>query len=600
MGRKLNERAEESRRSELHQRLMTLMLARVILSLGVGLCFLYLVRASSFSPLYSEERIPLIVVVFVTIYLGNLGFIFALKHLRRNLIALAFSQLATDCAGASGLIYLTGGFESPLIFLFALYVTMGAIALSRQGAWFVVVLSAGGLALLCVHEIASIEFERGGGMRALRYTLSSGLYHLGLLSFIAMLTGYISEQARVAQLKLSFANTNMRSIERLNEHLLTSVHNGIIYCDPQGLIQITNRSAERLLNRRAADLLNQPLQEIFEHLPSELSPKSLSEHFNAQTHGVMTHGVTTYLESGDAYSWSEEYCQDPELKVALNVTLDLTLSMVKSTDETPQGWALILHDVTLRKRLEARNERRERLASLGEVASQIAHEVRNPLAGMLSSLELLRTHYEAQVGASSKAVGSGSGHTLDLKLIDIIEREAQRINGLTTSLLNLTRPPRAQPVDVDLTALIAEFTALEPDRIDSTLDAEFDQPFIVHVDPDHIRQVLWNILRNAWEAGSDRVEISATHRELTSVGNVILWEVTVDIADRGVGFSEDITNLDDLFKPFWSDKDQGTGLGLAISRSLIEAQEGMLTARRRPGGGAVFSITLPSVAPDGP
>ena len=130
-------------------------------------------------------------------------------------------------------MFLTGGMESPIIFLFAIHVLMGAVALYRQGAWFVVILAMGIFALLCAHEIASLIFQRGASLRTLRYILTNGLYQLGLLSFTAVLTSYLSEQTRVAQLRLSFANADMKTLKLLNEHLLLSVHNGIIYLKPK-------------------------------------------------------------------------------------------------------------------------------------------------------------------------------------------------------------------------------------------------------------------------------------------------------------------------------------------------------------------------------
>ena len=579
----------------LKQRLTWLMLARVVLSVGIGLSFVFL-RATTLGPIYSDARTPIIMITFVMIYLCNLAFIYGLGWVKRHYVGLAFCQLAVDCISSGWLIYLTGGLESPLIFLLALYVTMGAIALYRQGAWFVVVLCSGALALLCAHEITQIDFERGRGMRVLRYVLTSGLYQLGLLSFIAMLTSYLSEQVRTAQLKLSFASADMKTLRRLNEHLLTSVYNGIIYCDPQGRILIMNQAAERFLGRVAAKLINTPIQDVFQRLPLQLTLPELETHIH----------VTSTLMNEGVYSWSEEYELEhissdtlaPNRALSpsfthhhtLKLTLNITLSRMsdEADSEQTRGWVFILQDITQRRRLEARNERREHLASLGEIAAQIAHEVRNPLAGMLSSLELLRgrwsTHSSHQdIGVSDH--GEVEPLTLELRLLEIIEREAQRINQLTESFLNFSRPPQPQPNLFELKTLIDELALLKPEQIRSELTSDLK----LYADPNQVRQILWNLFRNAWEAESEHVEISAMEQFHTNQAS----ELVISIADRGVGFDEELRDLEELFKPFFSQKESGTGLGLALCRSLAEGQGGSLEARRRSGGGAIFLLTFP-------
>ena len=125
--------------SVIKQRLTWLMLFRVILTVGIGLSFVFL-QSTRLNPLYPEESLPTIISVFVGIYLFNLIYLSLLSRLDKYFIVLAYIQLLTDCIGSGLLIFLTGGMESPLIFLFALHVLIGAISQHRAGAWFVVIL----------------------------------------------------------------------------------------------------------------------------------------------------------------------------------------------------------------------------------------------------------------------------------------------------------------------------------------------------------------------------------------------------------------------------------------------------------------------------
>ena len=563
----------------IKQRLTWLMLFRVLLSVGIGLIFVFL-QATSLNPLYPSDSLPIIISVFVGIYLFNLVYLFTLGRVRESYIELAYCQLFTDTLSSGLLIYLTGGLESPLIFLFALHVLMGAVSLYRAGAWFVVIIATGVFALLCADEISQIDFERGASLKTLKYILTSGLYQFGLLSFIAALTGYLSEQNRIAQLKLTFASADMKVLRRVNEHLLMSVHSGIIYLNHQGQILIVNQATERLLSTSARELLQTQVQEIFPQLPTSLSHERLREQIN-DLFIVSDRGV---------YSWEYQSIksvppngdQSLETLSSERLILDCTLSEVlyspRSSIDT--GWLIILQDVTLRRRLEEKMIKRERLASLGEVAAQIAHEIRNPLAAMMSSLELLR-----KTPQSTTEKGLSPSDALHHRLIDILERETQRVDGLIESFLRFSRPPKPHLNLFSLNELLSELSLIQPHKLVSHIEDEVQ----LFADSDQVRQIIWNLCNNAWEAGSEQVEISArlVHQTLGTDE----WEI--EIADRGLGFPHTLEDLDLIFRPFYTQREGGTGIGLALCRALTEQQGGSLLAQRRHGGGAIFLLYLP-------
>lgn len=576
------------------QRLTWLLLVRVILSVGIGFVFVFL-QATRLRPLYPEDSLPSIISVFVAIYIFNLFFIFTLGRLQKHYSLFSYFQLLTDCLGSGSLMFLTGGMESPLIFLFAIHVLMGAVALYRQGAWFVVILAMGIFALLCAHEIASLDFQRGASLRTLRYILTNGLYQLGLLSFTAVLTSYLSEQARVAQLRLSFANADMKTLKLLNEHLLLSVHNGIIYLNSKGKILMVNQAAEEFLGQSSQNLIKEQIQSVFPHLPMKLNHLSLQalvdEHFILTDTGVYSwehsvlktmneDSIVEHINSVDKRFPHQQYNLGKHKIVSSGsfdrTLLDCSLSEVSPSYEPSQrGWLVILQDVSIKRRLELKVANRERLASLGEMAAQIAHEVRNPLAGMVSSIELLNQR---------RAQNEDDSDPLESRLLKIIGREAQRINQLTESFLRFSRPPKPHLTSFSLNQLVNELSLIQSDRLINLLDDEV----WVFADSDQVRQILWNLFNNAWEAGSEHVEISTY---LIEAQPRATWQIQV--ADRGTGFPDTFEDLDLIFQPFYSNKDQGTGLGLSLCRALAEQQGGQLEVARRQGGGAVFTLELP-------
>ncbi len=571
------------------QRLTWLLLVRVILSVGIGLVFVFL-QATRLHPLYPEESLPTIISVFVGIYIFNLIFIFTLGRIKKHYDLFSYFQLFTDCVGSGTLMFLTGGMESPLIFLFAIHVLMGAVSLYRQGAWFVVILAMGTFALLCSHEISNIDFQRGTSLRSVRYILTNGLYQLGLLSFIAVLTAYLSEQTRVAQLRLSFANADMKTLRLLNEHLLLSVHNGIIYLNATGKILMINQAAEDFLGTTSQNLIRESIQVLFPHLPHDLNHVNLKsmvdEQFILTDTGVYTWEYS-FLKNHEEPKEHQEVDERSEFSQTLSsplapsgafdrTLLDCSLSEVSpSYEPSHRGWLIILQDVSVKRRLELKMANRERLASLGEMAAQIAHEVRNPLAGMVSSIELLNQR---------RATAAIQSDQLEDRLLTIISREAQRINQLTESFLRFSRPPKPNLSEFSFHSLVNDIALIQADKVVHQLP---DDVF-VYADSDQVRQILWNLFNNAWEAGSEQVEISAYPLEHN---HAHCWQI--HIADHGHGFPDTFDDLELIFQPFYSNKEQGTGLGLPLCRALAEQQGGSLDVSRRLGGGAIFMLVLP-------
>lgn len=231
-------------------------------------------------------------------------------------------------------------------------------------------------------------------------------------------------------------------------------------------------------------------------------------------------------------------------------------------------------------RLEAAEEslrRNERLAALGEMSAGIAHEIRNPLGIISSSAQLIDTKLAEMPGGVRQ-------------LLDIIQEESARINGLVSDFIAFGRP--APPVlrATDLGALLgraAEHVEGMARQQGTVLSVEVgDDPLIIRVDVDLMQQVLLNLLLNALAAVDAEGRIGLRgYREGT--------RACLEVTDNGCGIPPEIQSK--IFDPFFTTKEQGTGLGLANASRIVEAHGGNLRVRSTPGAGAVFTVCLPAV-----
>jgi len=216
------------------------------------------------------------------------------------------------------------------------------------------------------------------------------------------------------------------------------------------------------------------------------------------------------------------------------------------------------------------------LATLGELSASVAHEIRNPLCGMLLSVEVLQTKIDP---GDSRAV-----------LLDNLHREAEKMEKVVNNLLHFARQYRPRPVrcrlqDVIQRGLDSIKRHLQKGEIQVSVECA-DADVVADVDPDMVHQVLRNILLNAVDAspkgGALEVKLS---------GSATGDEASVTITDHGEGIEPE--HLERIFDPFFTSKHNGVGLGLSVSRKIIDAHNGRIEVQSRPGLGATFRLVFP-------
>jgi signal transduction histidine kinase len=268
-----------------------------------------------------------------------------------------------------------------------------------------------------------------------------------------------------------------------------------------------------------------------------------------------------------------------------------TLSQVRDANGRLTGATLFFKDLTRVEQLEERERLRDRLAALGEMAAAIAHEVKNPLAG----IEVMAGLLKRQLATNEDA----------LSILNDIIKEAKMANAIVIEVLDFVRPIRLQVEHITLSGVVRDAISMAESHvsrgaIDIQVALPDDLPFI-QGDPHQLRQIFTNLLTNAFEAmeGKGQVTISATQlpgEDEVAVGSGVKASpmVQVEVADNGPGVTPEV--MDKMFSPFFTTKPRGSGLGLAIVRKIVDAHDGRIDVSARPDGGVRFRVTLPVTA----
>jgi two-component system sensor histidine kinase PilS (NtrC family) len=254
------------------------------------------------------------------------------------------------------------------------------------------------------------------------------------------------------------------------------------------------------------------------------------------------------------------------------------------------GRVIHFQDLTELRRMELAVARAERLASVGRLAAAIAHEIRNPLASISGSIEILRD-----------APGADPDSRV---LMEIAVREVDRLNALITNLLEYARPRTEERRRVDLGEEVSELVrAFEHERRDGRRPIRVvlvaAPGVVVEAAGSQIRQVVWNLLRNAAEAmppggGTIGITVAAGPATRGSAGGASPTEATLAVRDTGTGIPA--ADLDHIFEPFFSTKSGGTGLGLATVARIVDDHRGTIEVTSEVGSGTTVTVHLPAAA----
>ena len=504
---------------------------------------------AQFTPVVFPVRLFVVAILLAyTISVFHLALLQFWQELRVQTVL----QVATDLLLVSLLIYVTGGVDSSLNFLYPLVIIVASILLSRRWAYVtagIAFILYGTVLELCYFQIVPSYSTTHPGMRTLQAIIAVNLFGYGAIAYLA---GLLASKLRQADTRLQRTRGALENLQALYENIIRSTSNGLITTTLDGRITLVNPSAEKLLERPEAELLGQPVASLFQD--------SLPQPGSERLHGEIRFAAANNFRK----------------------TFRVLVSELTVPDRGVVGHVYTLDDLTQIRRLEREVRMQDRLAAVGRLSAAIAHEIRNPLTSIAGSATLL-------------------SEMLDLKdehrrLLQIVTRESERLNGIITDFLAYSRNKKYDFAIVDLVPLLEDTLTLLGHRLEAqNTGIKIERRYaskraLVIADGDRMKQVFWNFCENAVRAMKKGGTLTVGIEEFETD-----WQIT--FADTGPGMSPQM--VEKVFEPFQSQFEGGTGLGLAIVYQIVQAHEGKVWVRSKQNQGCTFVLRLRRAAEEG-
>ena len=543
------EHTSESGRSA-GSRLGWLIAGRLVTAVVLTIAATFWIRAGEPQQSINKSLLILAIVASLTIAYSIIA------RFSRNILLQASIQLAIDVFLVTWLVWNSDVIQSPYIALYIVVIAVSSLFLGPRGA---VVTSVGCAAAFSACSLALTGvFGQASPSRLIGGSLSQTVQWVGLFDIAFLVVGLLSarlaERQSRSDVRLLAARQSLRTLRALHERIVASIRSGVVTTDLEGRVFTFNSAAQEITGYTEKGIRGQDASILF---------GDMKEHIAESVKAAKT---------GNASPRFETSCLTAE---GMRIRLGYSISPLASETGETTGIVITFQDLTQVRSLEETSRRQDRLAAIGRMAASIAHEIRNPLAAMRGSIQMLRSEVEND---SSQA-----------ELMEIILRESDRLNRIITDFLSYARPRSLVQARVDVGDLLSQTFALlrHSPEISANQVVEADVPderIFAQADEGQLKQVFWNLARNALQAMPQGGTLRATLDKNSHNRLVIAF------ADTGRGMSPE--QVEHLFEPF-SSTTGGTGLGLSIVYQIIRDHGGTINVRSREGQGTTITVDLP-------
>ena len=483
-------------------------------------------------------------------------------RLSKNILFQARFQLIVDVLIVTWLVWNSNTIQSPYVALYIVIIAVSSLFLGPREA---VITSVGCAVAFTVFalQITGLAGQTDPS-RLVGGSLSQTIQWVGLFDVAFLVVGLLSarlaERQSRSDVRLAAATQSLANLRALHERIVASIRSGLVTTDLEGRIFTFNVAAHEITGYQ---------EETIRGLDASILFGDLKEHI-AET--------LSALEKGESSPRFEANCLTSE---GMRLRLGYSISPLSSETGDTTGMVITFQDLTQVRSLEETSRRQDRLAAIGRMAASIAHEIRNPLAAMRGSIQMLHAEMD--------------NDTSQAQLMEIILRESDRLNRIITDFLSYARPRSLIQARVDVGDLLHQTFSLmrhSPEiNPNQTIVEELpDEELFAEADEGQLKQVFWNLSRNALQAMPEGGTLRATLEKNSHN------RLRISFADTGRGMSPD--QVEHLFEPF-SSTTGGTGLGLSIVYQIIRDHGGTINVRSLVGQGTTITVELPLAANDG-
>lgn len=477
-----------------------------------------------------------------------------------NLRLLAYLQLSGDVLVVTLLIYFTGGVRSPFSFLYILLIIAASIILYRRGSLYIASITSicyGVLVDLMYYQV--LPYYDMQPWEISEITLGVIYYYIFIHIFgfytTALLSSYLSERLKRTSTELQAVDEDLSDLKILHQKVIDSMSTGLVITDLKGDINFVNAAGLQILRMPLHLALERNLENLFsEKLHLDEIRESLEHTKNIRLERNL-------------------------LKNQESILIGMNLSYLHTLNGLPYGMILMFQDITEIHKMEQQLRIRERMAAIGTMAAGIAHEIRNPLAAIHGSVQMLKD--ELALSDDQQ------------KLMDIVLTESMRLHQTIQNFLNYAKPKSLNRGLEDLKLVVTDTLSLikKGPQFTPRHNISFSssaEDFIHEFDSNQIKQVIWNLSLNALQAMPDggTLKVSLEHD--------LQGKILMVFKDEGHGI--EAHRLEAIFDPFQKSTTGGTGLGMAIVYRIVHDHQGRITIDSRPGAGTSITVHLPAHA----
>jgi two-component system, NtrC family, sensor histidine kinase PilS len=547
-----------NRDQELEQRVRRIMLLRVFFLTGfVGLLLTFQERLGITAPIG-----PLCMVIGAGFFMS---LVYAVLFKFLTLTENASLQVAGDLLLVGGILFTTGGIDSPISFLFLFVIIASSVTLPRAAAYFA---ASGAIIIYGV----LVDLEYFGIITPVylfpesKVSFESGyvfyVIFLNIVSYytVAYLSSFLSHRLRVVKEELARASINLEEQRAFNRNIVQNMGNGLITTNPEGMITSINPAARILTGYSIDEGLDKPIGQL---IPLD----KLNDLFSKEMALILPKQIEGEFQRKDG-------------KI---IFINIKISHL--ADLNVPGYILVFEDLTEAKELQEKFLRTEQLAAVGRFSAGLAHEIRNPLTSLSGSIQVLARGLNIE--------GSYK------KLMEIVIKETDRLNAILSDFLNYSQPKKNNNTIIDLTQLIQDVIILLKNKEDFNSKKQIlfqgtTDHLILNGDEEQIKQVVWNLCINALEAMSEGT-LTLKLKEVPSFQSGKFHSnqrgMVLEVKDDGCGIARD--QINNIYDPFYSSKKDGVGLGLATVYQIINRNGGIMDVHSTVGKGTLFTIFLP-------
>ena len=547
------------------------MVLRIVFLTG----FVLLVIAFERNSLQETPIVPLSAVLCAAYFLALASALFL--RIGMNLLSVAWFQVLGDLCVIGGIIFTTGGVESPLSFLFLFVIVGSSVMLPRAASY----LTASGASIIygllvdleyfrVVQPIYFFPKSSASFQGAyLFYTIA-----LNIASFfaVAYLSSILNNRLRLIKDELQSKNIDFKKLQEFHRNVVQNMDNGLMTTDLEGRVTSVNIACEAITGYPLKECIGKPCHQL---LPME----ELARLFAYKGDSIpMPHHM-----EGECVRRDDEIIL---ISLKMSYLLSQEADPKKNLEQQVEGYICVFEDRTEIHKMEEKMKQSEQLAAVGKFSAGLAHEIRNPLASLSGSIQVLKETLEIDEQQQ--------------RLMNIVLKETERVNDIVSDFLSYSQPRKSKPTVIDLTQLLQDIIILmkNSNEYDPSINIQLVAPpdhIIIQSEEAQIKQMIWNLCINGIQAMDKSGNLIMTIKKVNGYKHKKFETnrrgVVIIVEDQGRGIPLD--EQETIFDPFFTTREEGVGLGLPTVKQIVERFAGYIGVESEPGRGTCFDVFLP-------